>query len=106
GKPADKPGDPKNGMVIDFTDIGRVVRKNIIDVFDHALVLCQSDREHFPANELSGKVIYLPFPPTCEMLLLEFQRRLAAEENNFPVSGLRLDETATSFAEWHANGNL
>ena len=31
--------NPKNGMVIDFTDLKNIVKKEIINVFDHAVTV-------------------------------------------------------------------
>ena len=39
GIPADNPDNPKNGMVIDFTDLKSIVKKEIVNVFDHSVVL-------------------------------------------------------------------
>ena len=39
GTPVNDPENPKNGMVIDFTDLKRIVKKEIVNVFDHAVVV-------------------------------------------------------------------
>lgn len=39
GTPIDAPGEAKDGMVIDFSDIKEIVKTNVVNVFDHALVL-------------------------------------------------------------------
>jgi len=37
GKPIDDPKSPKFGMVLDFNDLEKIIKENIIDKFDHAL---------------------------------------------------------------------
>ena len=38
GIPVQDNNDPKNGMVIDFKDLKKIVKTEIVDVFDHATV--------------------------------------------------------------------
>jgi 6-pyruvoyltetrahydropterin/6-carboxytetrahydropterin synthase len=39
GKPLNDAGSPKNGMLMDFGDLKKIVRKCIVEEFDHGLVL-------------------------------------------------------------------
>ena len=39
GEPVVEENSPKKGMVMDFTDLKKIVGDNIIDKFDHALVM-------------------------------------------------------------------
>lgn len=106
GTPIEISTDPKNGMVIDFADLKKMVMENVIAQFDHTLVLNETDREKKLVNENEVRVMYVPFAPTCEMLLLHFHQLL---HNKIPahikLQTLRLDETVTSYAEWHAGDN-
>ena len=36
---SENPDNPKNGMVIDFTDLKRIVKKEIVNIFDHSVVV-------------------------------------------------------------------
>ena len=38
GEPINNPHNVKNGMVIDFGDLKRIVQEQIIEAFDHAMV--------------------------------------------------------------------
>ena len=38
GKPIDEPGQVKLGMVIDFGDLKKIVKEEVVDPFDHATV--------------------------------------------------------------------
>ena len=63
GTPSNPDGTPKSGMLIDFTDLKRIVNEHIIDIFDHSLIL----RESAPlAAEIASayqRVITVPFQP-------------------------------------------
>jgi 6-pyruvoyltetrahydropterin/6-carboxytetrahydropterin synthase len=101
GAPADAPGEPKDGMVIDFADLKRMV-KPIVDRFDHALFLHERDRGAVDlANALFGRVIFTPYQPTCENILLAIVEELAPQlPAGVALAKARLQETATSWAEW------
>jgi len=99
---------PKQGMVVDFTDLKQVVMTHIVDRFDHALVL--NETAPYSQNDIIThqfeKVILTPFQPSCENLLLYFKNQVI---NQFPASiqlySMRLEETPTSYAEWLLSDN-
>jgi 6-pyruvoyltetrahydropterin/6-carboxytetrahydropterin synthase len=99
---------PKNGMVIDFTDLKDLVKKEITDHFDHALVL-NGDSPHKNIEVLHqqfDKIILVPFQPTCENLIVEIKDRLVPHLSGAQqLISLKLEETPTSFAEWHLSDN-
>jgi len=97
GQPIANPDDAKNGMVIDFGDIKRIVNQSVIELFDHAFVVSEGS----PFASVEGtRLVVVPFQPTSENLLLHFAGLL---EGCFPdgvrLHSLRLWETATSCAE-------
>lgn len=100
---------PKTGMVIDFTDFKKIVRKQVIDVFDHSLVL-NSNSPHKTIEGLDEhfeKLNYVPYQPSCENLLIDFINRILPElPNNISMNNMKLEETPTSFAEWFAEDNM
>jgi 6-pyruvoyltetrahydropterin/6-carboxytetrahydropterin synthase len=59
----------KTGMVIDFSELKRVVRM-VFEQFDHAFVLQEGDNILREVDQSDQKIIYLPFPPTAENLAL------------------------------------
>lgn len=97
GSPIDDLDNAKNGMVVDFGDIKKIVERQIIDVYDHALVVTANS---VFADIHETKLIVTDFQPTCEKLLLDFAKRL---DGSFPsgirLAALRLYETDSSFAE-------
>lgn len=55
----------ENGMVIDFSDLKRIVR-SILDIYDHAFVLEDGDNILREVNQ--ERIIYMTGPPTAENL--------------------------------------
>ncbi len=93
---------PDNGMVIDFGNLKQLVREEILDKFDHSLVLKDTSAFLQSGSIPSGeKLIRTPFQPSCENLLIHF---VSAIEHTLPpevrLVAMRLDETPTSYAEW------
>lgn len=108
GTPVDEPGNPKNGMVIDFTDLKNIVRKEIINVFDHCVVVSSSfDREKKEMfTKTFGNTVLVDYQPTCENLVQDFAFRIKPLlPEKVKLHNLRLYETANSFAEWFASEN-
>lgn len=108
GFPVDDPENPRNGMVIDFTELKRIVREEIVTVFDHSVVVSrfmdESRLEQFKA--LSENTVVLDYQPTCENLVADFAAKISANlPDGTDLYSVKLYETATSFAEWYADDN-
>ena len=95
-------GAATEGMVIDFRRLKQIVQENIVDRFDHSLVLPRRGYDA-PADSLGGfaaNIVWVDFQPTSENLLLHFAALLG---DKFPTGAqlhsLKLYETATSCAE-------
>lgn len=109
GKPINNLDDPKNGMVVDFGDIKKIVNSEIIDVWDHA-VLVNGDSPHRDlGQDLEGKghkVIFCNYQPTCENMLYDIAEKI---QNKLPkevqLAYLKLHETENSYGEWFAEEN-
>jgi 6-pyruvoyltetrahydropterin/6-carboxytetrahydropterin synthase len=102
-------GHPKLGMVMDFGDLKKIVREQIIDIFDHALVLNRDmpDKVLDNLQQHFEKVILLPYQPTSEMMVADFAGRITYHlPSGLELVHLMLRETATSYAEWLAEDNL
>ncbi|MBT6650240.1 MAG: 6-carboxytetrahydropterin synthase [Flavobacteriales bacterium] len=102
GKRKEELGHPKNGMVMDFVDLKKVVKPNIVDKFDHALVL-NANSPHADINlEAFDKVYHLDYQPTSENLVIDFANYIKAQlPDGVSLVKVVLSETATSFAEWN-----
>lgn len=108
GEPVNNPGNPYNGMLIDFSDLKKLVKICIIDVFDHALVVYKGSPSGFMKNveQMFEKYHVLDYQPTCENLVSDMAHRLMKQlPTNVKLHSLRLDETSTSYAEWYASDN-
>jgi len=106
GQPISDPSNVKNGMVIDFSDLKKIVREEIVYPFDHATVLNISTPHIDLANEMEKrghKVIRVNYQPTSEMMVIDFAEKIKTRlPKNITLVALKLRETETSFAEWIA----
>lgn len=68
--------DPTTGMVIDFHDLKEAVRK-ALERFDHAFVLEEGD--NFLREVEQERIIYIPNPPTAEVLAALWRNRVIVE---------------------------
>jgi 6-pyruvoyltetrahydropterin/6-carboxytetrahydropterin synthase len=108
GTPVTDTKSAKLGMVMDFSDLKKIIKKQVVDPFDHALLL----NSEFHGEDLQKlgepftNVVYLPYQPTSENFLLDFAARI---RNLLPegvqLHNMRLRETASSYAEWFAEDN-
>src|SRR5688500_14804488 len=62
---------PRLGMVLDFGDLKKIVKEHVLDVFDHVLVLNETDARKDQVSALDTKLILTPYQPTAENLLVE-----------------------------------
>ena len=110
GCPADDDTNPKCGMVMDFGVLKSIVNEEVVSRFDHALVLRETPENHAALEAMRGtytKIIVTPYQPTCENMVEDFARAIAAElPAGVELFSVKLHETATSFAEWYASDNL
>ncbi len=102
GRVMHKNDQPDDGMVIEFGDLKQLVKRNILDQLDHALVLKDTSvylqQGNLAAHE---KLVLTPFQPTCENLLMYFVSNLRPLlPQGLELAAMRLDETPTSYAEW------
>lgn len=99
----------KYGMVIDFGDLKKIVNREIVDVFDHATVFNKNTPHVELAKELSDRghnVLLVDYQPTSEMMVIDFASKISALlPKNILLHSLKLQETATSYAEWFASEN-
>ncbi len=108
GKIRKEPGHPKDGMVIDFGNLKKLVKSNIVNVFDHSLVVSSLfPKEHIESmKNATERLIVLDFQPTSENLVVYFAEKLQQVlPSNVSLFSIRLYETATSYVEWFAADN-
>jgi len=108
GKPVENQDNPKNGMVIDFGDLKKIVTREIVGLFDHTVVVSRKVAEERlgDLNRIFGNVLVVDYQPTCENLVADIAVRLIPFlPSTVKLHSLRLFETATSYAEWYADDN-
>lgn len=103
GHPLHDESSPKNGMVMDFGDLKRLVNEEIISLLDHALVLnAKTDAQLVEALKQNyEKIVIVDFQPTTENLLNFIADKLKAKlSEKVKLTRIRLRETDTSYADW------
>ncbi len=109
GEPVNDHASSKNGMVMDFGDLKKIVRNLIIEKFDHALVLNSSTPmpKGLSDYELYSNMILVDFQPSSENLLVYFAGLIKPQlPANVILHSMKLRETVTSYAEWFNEDNL
>ena len=109
GVPITDTNNVKYGMVIDFGDLKKIVKEEIVDVFDNATVFNKNTPHIELANELKQRehhVILVDYQPTSENMVIDFADKIKKRlPNNILLHSLKLQETETSFAEWYQSDN-
>jgi 6-pyruvoyltetrahydropterin/6-carboxytetrahydropterin synthase len=108
GTPIADPNHVKFGMVMDFSDLKTIVNREVIDPFDHALVVNGNTPHKSLADQKqwSEKIILAEYQPSCENLLLDFVDKIKPYlPDNVQLHSAKLRETQTSYAEWFASDN-
>lgn len=107
GEPINDLAHVKNGMVIDFGDLKKIVASEIVDKFDHATVFNQNTPHIELAQELEKRghnIILVNYQPTSEMMLLDFAEKIKVRlPKTVKLHSLKLQETGTSNAQWFAS---
>ena len=94
----------KNGMVIDFGELKKIIRDCVVDKYDHSFVLNKNTPHYNIDFSAFEKVYFLPYQPTSENLVADFAKIIMNKiPKNITLHKLVLSETATSFAEWHSD---
>lgn len=108
GIPIKEESNPEDGMVMDFTLLKQIVKEEVVDKLDHSLMLNKTskfDRNNLN-NELFQKLVFVNYQPTCENMLIDFAEKIKNKlPQNIKLHHLKLNETATSYAEWYNEDN-
>lgn len=109
GSPITDSEHVKHGMVIDFGDLKKIVKDEIVDVFDHATVFNKNTPHVELAKELQDRghhVLLVDYQPTSEMMVVDFAAKISKHlPSSIQLHSLKLQETETSYAEWFASDN-
>ncbi len=109
GQPIADTSNVKCGMVIDFGDLKKIVKAEVVDVMDHAIVLNQHTPHIQLADDLKKtghNVVLVDYQPTSENMVIDFAKRIQSKlSSELSLHSLKLRETETAFAEWYASDN-
>jgi len=94
----EKAGLDHRGMVVDFADVKRDVKAWIDDKMDHQMILRDDDPMVAWLREQGEPMYLMSDNPTAENIAREIFDH--ASERGYPVTTVRLWETATSFATY------
>lgn len=107
GTPITDPDHVKYGMVMDFSDLKKIVNETIVTPFDHATVLNVDSPHKELADTMESrghKIMRVQYQPTSEMMVLDFAEKIEARlPEQLKLHHLILRETETSYAEWYAS---
>jgi len=104
-------GEPENntesttlGMVLDFGLLKKIVKPNIVDIFDHCILLSnKEDTKYFEKENMLFKRIHIvDFQPTAENMVVHFANIIKPFlPQGIKLFSIKLHETTNSFAEWY-----
>ena len=107
GTPMLDPSNVKSGMVIDFSDLKKIIDKTIVKPFDHATVLNVNSPHIELADYLEKKghkIKRVQYQPTSEMMIIDFAKKIKDElPKGLSLHHLILRETETCYVEWFAS---
>lgn len=96
----------ENGMVMDFSDVKRIAREHVVDVWDHAFLVYKLDQPviDFLNTLPEHKTVIFEEVPTAENMAAEAFRILNNQyqdiyHNQLKLSRVRLYETPNSWAD-------
>jgi len=109
GTPITDNSHVKFGMVIDFSDLKKIVKSKIVDVFDHATVFNKNTPHVELAKELKDRghnILLVDYQPTSEMMIIDFAKMIREDlPPQVQLHSLKLQETDSSYAQWFASDN-
>lgn len=95
-----------NGMVMDFSDVKRIAREAVVDVWDHAFLVYEHDDAivNFLNSLPDHKTVIFPKVPTAENMASEAFKILKAQYkdtygNHLKLVRVRLYETPNSWTD-------
>ena len=96
----------EDGMVMDFSDVKKIARASVVDVWDHAFLVFKGDQVilDFLNSLPSHKTVIFPSVPTAENMAAEAFKILKSQYkdsygNHLTLERVRLYETPNSWAD-------
>ena len=79
GEPITDNSSPKFGMIIDFSDLKAMVKKEVVEEFDHSIILNQNSPHIELAEALQSKeqkVVLVDYQPTIEGMIIDIANKI------------------------------
>ena len=99
-------GQSDTGMIMDFSDVKRLAKDALVDVWDHAFLVYKNDHavRQFLDSLPNHKTVVLPLVPTVENLAqIAFDQLKSVYADHFgtglSLAGIKLYETPNCWAE-------
>jgi 6-pyruvoyltetrahydropterin/6-carboxytetrahydropterin synthase len=96
----------ENGMVMDFSDVKKIARESVVDVWDHAFLVFKEDKAvlDFLNSLPNHKTVIFPSVPTAENMAAEAFKILRNQYkdtygNHLTLERVRLFETPNNWAD-------
>ena len=107
GQPIEDKSNVKFGMVMDFSDLKKIVNELVVKPFDHATILNINSPHLELADNMEQwghKIVRVSYQPTSEKMVIDFAEKIGvALPSHLKLHHLILRETETCYAEWHAS---
>ena len=73
GEPISDPSSPKYGMVVDFGVLKNKIKENLVDKFDHSLIVSRDESGNFTnGSPIFRRIHVVDFQPTAENIVAHF----------------------------------
>ena len=99
-------GHPQQGMLMDFSEVRNIARRELVDVWDHSFLVWREDRQvlDFLVSLPDHRTVVLEMPPTAEHLAqaaFEILDQAYRSEfgNDLRLERIRLYETPNCWAD-------
>lgn len=103
GMPCTNEEHPKLGMAVDFGDLKRAVSEAVVGRYDHSFMIRRTAESEEVIEVLErhfSKIYAVDWQPTCENMVRHFAELITPRlPEGIRLVGLKLHETATSYAE-------
>tara|TARA_B100000686_G_C16686493_1_gene915106 strand:- start:662 stop:1114 length:453 start_codon:yes stop_codon:yes gene_type:complete len=101
-------GVSEEGMLMDFSDVSKILNEHIHDIVDHAFLVFEGDEEALNALNMMAeghRTVILPFVPTAENLAKWAYERVephitSSYGNSLILRAFHVRETPKSWASW------
>lgn len=91
----------ESGMIIDFSEVKKMITKTVLNDFDHSLLLKRNAINVAASKNVATKICWLEQEPTAEFMTLYIARLLEPlMPDSIKLKRVRLYETDTCYADW------